>query len=435
MGSTKLTERALVPLLKPNASALITQLEGSAGSEIESLRRISAHRLIAAAFPDDSISENVAIFSDGADNMPLKALTLRYSPVQAGSGVPSPDNVRAISGWTGATVIRARKNLLPLTMTSPDTYKGVTFTVNDDGTVSFSGTTENVDIMFALGTLTLPTGSYILTGAISSTHRLRVYNADTQELLGHDTGSGYTITLTAPTRITVQARIGSTVGDSVSGTFSPMIRPASVENAVFEPFLGEIYTIDWQDEAGTVYGGTLDVLSGILTVDRVMFTIDGDSTLSTLDTSSDNFNRVTYAPYSSIGVSNISFDCCDMFECIAPRVTAGLYKVWNSTSASSPRMFFGLPKTVTTLDAAKAWFALNETHIVAQIASPQTYQLTPADVRTLLGDNIISANTDDMDLTYCADPNLYIERKISEAVADCASVHADANTLTLATTE
>lgn len=32
-----------------------------------------------------------------------------------------------------------------------------------------------------------------------------------------------------------------------------------------EPYTGNTYTIDWQTEAGTVYGGELDVVSGVLT--------------------------------------------------------------------------------------------------------------------------------------------------------------------------
>ena len=41
----------------------------------------------------------IASFNDGTDN-PLKSLTASIVPVQAGSGDPSPTNVRPISGWT-----------------------------------------------------------------------------------------------------------------------------------------------------------------------------------------------------------------------------------------------------------------------------------------------------------------------------------------------
>ena len=43
--------------------------------------------------------------------MPLK-VTCEFSPVQEGTGDPSPDNVRPISGWDGCEISKARKNLL-----------------------------------------------------------------------------------------------------------------------------------------------------------------------------------------------------------------------------------------------------------------------------------------------------------------------------------
>ena len=42
---------------------------------------------------------------------PLKSLECAFSPVQAGSGDPSPENVRPISGWTNCNVVRCGKNL------------------------------------------------------------------------------------------------------------------------------------------------------------------------------------------------------------------------------------------------------------------------------------------------------------------------------------
>ena len=46
-----------------------------------------------------NLPQSVAIFNDGSD-LPLKSLTASIVPVQSGSGDPSPENVRPISGWT-----------------------------------------------------------------------------------------------------------------------------------------------------------------------------------------------------------------------------------------------------------------------------------------------------------------------------------------------
>ena len=52
----------------------------------------------------DTASGSIASFPDGADNIPLKSCIVQIEPVQSGSGDPSPDNVRPITGWTGCEV-------------------------------------------------------------------------------------------------------------------------------------------------------------------------------------------------------------------------------------------------------------------------------------------------------------------------------------------
>ena len=47
----------------------------------------------------------------GAVAKPLRAATFQISPVQSGSGDPSPSNVRPITGWTGANVTVTGMNL------------------------------------------------------------------------------------------------------------------------------------------------------------------------------------------------------------------------------------------------------------------------------------------------------------------------------------
>ncbi|MBR2716200.1 MAG: hypothetical protein IKD79_00500 [Oscillospiraceae bacterium] len=53
----------------------------------------------------DTASGAVASFSDGAEGLPVKDLLVNIEPVQEGSGDPAPDNVRPISGWTGANIV------------------------------------------------------------------------------------------------------------------------------------------------------------------------------------------------------------------------------------------------------------------------------------------------------------------------------------------
>lgn len=54
---------------------------------------------------------SVQTFSDGGDNIPLKSLVAEIVPIQSGSGVPSPQNVRAISGHSSVNVVRCGINI------------------------------------------------------------------------------------------------------------------------------------------------------------------------------------------------------------------------------------------------------------------------------------------------------------------------------------
>ena len=58
--------------------------------------------------------------------------------------------------------------------------------------------------------------------------------------------------------------------------------------------------------------------------------------------------------------------------------------------------------TLTTASAINAFLAEHPIDVVYELATPQTYQLTPTEVTTLLGDNTIWASTGDVSVTYYA---------------------------------
>jgi phage-related protein len=101
--------------------------------EIAKLLRASGHRTFAVVFrcqPYRYIYPPVAAYALDA--------TIKTVATQAGSGTPSPENVRAISGKSSLTVRRAGKNLFPTG--EIQTINGVTKNVNSDGEVTLNGT-------------------------------------------------------------------------------------------------------------------------------------------------------------------------------------------------------------------------------------------------------------------------------------------------------
>lgn len=73
---------------------------------IEARRRI----LLSAPHVEATTPAGVANFTTDLI-APLKSCKMGFEPVQAGSGDPSPSNIRPISGWSGLTVYKAGANL------------------------------------------------------------------------------------------------------------------------------------------------------------------------------------------------------------------------------------------------------------------------------------------------------------------------------------
>ena len=83
-------------------------------------------------------SGNIVTIEDGADSVPVKQMQIAIEPVQAGSGDPSPSNVRAITGWTGAKT-KQLKALLSEYTDDVTTVSGVVFYKTSNGHYSIKG--------------------------------------------------------------------------------------------------------------------------------------------------------------------------------------------------------------------------------------------------------------------------------------------------------
>ena len=151
------------------------------------------------------------------------------------------------------------------------------------------------------------------------------------------------------------------------------------ENADYAPYNGQVYTTDLD---GTRYGGTLDVTTGVLTVtheyiDLGTYGISGTAVSSNVrrwyTTQNPVFKKVTLCNslktsdsyvYTSLDYASISTD-----KRIAVTPTWG--------------------QSITTVADFNTAIANNPISVVIELATPQVVQLTPAQVRTVLGTNNI----------------------------------------------
>lgn len=79
----------------------------------------------------------------------LRSATVTFEPIQSGSGDPSPDNVRPISGWTGVEIYRSGEDTSDYTTYSipfGTTVYGGTASYNGDGTWTVTKTCNIIEM-------------------------------------------------------------------------------------------------------------------------------------------------------------------------------------------------------------------------------------------------------------------------------------------------
>lgn len=174
-------------------------------------------------------------------------------------------------------------------------------------------------------------------------------------------------------------------------------------------------------EAGTVYGGTLDVGSGVLTVDRVRKPLISSFAWRTFASAPDMRYATTNATDIPASAIENSIKC----DRLGSTTQAGI--VYHRVNYGIT-VYGGQIGCILTgnesLDDFKSIMA--DAYVVYYLATPQTYQLTPVQVRTLLGENNIYANCGNIEIEYRGDiPNIYNYANMV-AVANAANVLADA---------
>ena len=189
-------------------------------------------------------------------------LSVDIEPIQSGSGTPSPTNIRPITGRTSVNVTSTGKNLLDNTLCTPRTNSGVTRIINSDGTITLNGTSNANPLWWRAAdnmNVSMKAGTYVASVQSSDVLGIR--------LTFKNKGSAWftdEFTLDEDdvlTNVCYLTTIGTVFNNVVT---KPMIRLASETDATFEPYNGQTVTVQLGQ---TVYGGTLNVTTGVLTVE------------------------------------------------------------------------------------------------------------------------------------------------------------------------
>lgn len=233
------------------------------------------------------------------------------------------------------------------------------------------------------------------------------YDAD-GNYLGYVTKLNNTIVTKGTTRYVtfyVLAGYGTTYNHDIS------INYPATDTAYHSGKDNATYSIDWESEAGTVYGGSLDVTTGVLTVDRAMVVLNGSE------------NWYAYQAFEGFLLSRPDMKygirqngISNMLVNSKTATTGQKNAMWLGVNTQYIYVI-GVYETMgSTVEDFKSYLENNNLEIEIPLATPQTYQLTPQEVKTLLGNNNIYSDTGDSSVTYPADTKLYIDGKIAAAL-------------------
>ena len=367
----------------------------------------------------DTASGAIASFTDGADDLPLKSLVVDINPVQDLShGDPSPENLCPISGWTEVDVQRAGKNMLNPNFddySQTDAYSYILNVVPKNSSARFTLTDKDatIDVSgFYIGFI----GETPVPRVAPVNYRWAVINGKIQQNVSNLSGNGV---LCGNVFIYPKSKEAF---DKLFARWNIIVELGSTATP-YEPYTGRSITISLGQ---TVYGGKLDVLTGVLTVDMAMVDL---GTLNWVYRSTGYNTKPFYAtlinallpPQNSVIIPAL----CSMYPQIAP---SKMNTPTNDKCFGIGHYFNGqheiqiLDTAYTDATAFKA--AVTGQTLVYKLAEPIEIQLTPNQINSLLGVNNIWADSGDTEVVYRADTKLYIEKltqpEEDDMVADSA---------------
>lgn len=209
---------------------------------------------------------------DDAVEANAEDVTVAFEPIQSGSGDPSPDNVRAINGWTDINLSQSGKNMYSVTVDNDTWSLNASATCSGaDGVLTVEATASNYSGVFS-GT------SAKITKLIAKLNGVFTYSFDVKAsasatlLCGISTLGQTTVSATTSwQRVSITATFANASktfalynysGSAVTIYLRNMMVEAGSSASDYEAYDGEDYTISF---GNTYYGGTVDFTTGVLT--------------------------------------------------------------------------------------------------------------------------------------------------------------------------
>lgn len=319
---------------------------------------------------------------------PLRGMVIPFSPVQEGTGDPSPSNVRSISGTGAINISHTGKNI----------FDQEHFQWGQTGTVVY------VPIFVGDGTFTMSTDFpdydtkdvFLIPGSVSSGGS----SADNGVSISHPRTfasiGGY---------ITVASRYNSSRGFPSRSNWQIEVGSSA---SPYSPYSGSTYPVAFPADPGTIYGGYVDLAQGVVVAEWWCKTLDGSDTFNIAATS--YIGETTTRGYIGNTVPQIasSNDYSKVFLCDCAKYSISVYEE-NAQTAKPVRgtdkfelnlRLLNSETGITQQDTAaeaktkfNQYLASNPVHVCWKLDTPITYPLSSVIPTTLKGQNVIWTDT------------------------------------------
>ena len=321
----------------------------------------------------DGASGNPANFTTDVAK-PLEQLLVAFGPVQAGSGDPSPTNVRNISGFAGVNIVRCGVNL----------WDEEWETGNIDGN---GQNTPGVDFRSKNYIPVVPGmkfyAYYELPDGKTPGSNLRLFYYDRSKTYISNTWAGPGVK-TVPSNACYMRFYGDSQfggeNDHVSINF-----PST--DTEYHAYTGDNYEIPF---GATYYGGIVDVISGVLTVDYGVIDLGELSWDVASGSGSVKYFRssVLTGAKKISGTGVLANIYCSIFKTVtASSIYSGLAVDNSIGQDDSANARIRVKATSYNDDADAFGTAMDGVSLVYELATPQTVQLDPETINAIKGTN------------------------------------------------
>lgn len=305
---------------------------------------------------------------------PSQNTVITFEPIQSGSGDPSPSNVRAISGFDEIDLAVPRENQWD------EKWEQGYFT--DSGVPA-----SNVDTIRSKNYIgVLPnTTYYFKSPSIVSLVIKYVFYDSNKNILSVAIDQSSSQAFTTPNnakymRFSTNIRYGGTYNYDISINYPS----TDISYHAYNPITNITLELD-----STIYGGTLDVESGELVVDKGFKMYNGSENWE--QSANPNACKI---PIPSDMDANDPDAICDTYT--------------YTTTPNEVNYGFAIGQYITVKDVAncstvadfKTYLSGHNITFVYKLKNPITYHLNPNQVRLLQGANVVTSNGTSLSLTY-----------------------------------